>query len=82
MHGFPEKRSCTIWREAHAEWEEGVEFKLAEGNPELVDSTPDRLLLHLPRERDGWWKLIRTLEEPHKVVADISQSFGKDALSN
>ena len=75
--GFPDKSTRTKWQQAHADWAAGREFKLAEGNPQLAQLTPDRLLLHLPRERDGWWKLIRTTTDPAKVVADISQSLGR-----
>ena len=76
-HGFPDKSTRTKWQQAHADWAAEHKFKLAEGNPRLAQLTPDQLRLHLPRERDGWWKLIRTAGDPAKVVADISQSLGR-----
>ena len=75
--GFPESRGKCKWKQTHREWEEGRELKLAEGNLQLAELTPDKLHLHLPRERDAWWKLIHTFGEPVQVIADISQSLGR-----
>eukprot|EP00438_Fugacium_kawagutii_P000048 Skav202749 [mRNA] locus=scaffold3516:15161:16726:+ [translate_table: standard] len=75
--GFPDTCGRQKWRDLHENWAKTCEFQHPEGNPQLQELTPDRLWLHLPRERDGWWKLIRTTEDPTKVVADISQSLGR-----
>ena len=75
--GFPDKSCRVKWQTAHPEWEKQQTFHLSEDDPQLAHLGPDSLMLHLPRERDGWWKLIRTMKEPGKVVADISQSLGR-----
>lgn len=75
--GFPDMCNRNKWRQLHEAWAKACEFKLSEGNPQLQELTPDKLWLHLPRERDGWWKFIRTIEDPTRVVADISQSLGR-----
>lgn len=75
--GFPENPMRSKWKKIHHAWEDGREFKPAEGNLQLTELMPDKLLLHLPRERDAWWKLIRTFDEPLQLVADISQSLGR-----
>ena len=71
------RRKGNKWKATHADWIQKQSFKHSETSPELAKLTPDELCLHLPRERDGWWSMIRTVNTPSKVVADISQSLGR-----
>ena len=76
--GFPDKSSKMKWRQRHQTWSARQEVKdLAEGNLQWAELSPDKLFLHLPRERDAWWSLIRTFDEPCKVVADLSQNLDR-----
>ena len=76
--GFPDKLGKTKWRQRHQTWSAGKELKaVAEGNLQWAELSPDKLHLHLPRERDAWWSLIQTFDEPCKVVADLSQNLDR-----
>ena len=47
---------------------------------ESPDCTADTLFLHLPRERDVWGKLQRTVGEADELTCDLSQSLGRNRV--
>ena len=79
--GFPNSRG-TKWQSLRKEWEEvncKMECKM-EIKVESPDCTADTLFLHLPRERDVWDKLQRTVGEADELTCDLSQSLGRNRV--
>lgn len=72
--GYPDRRGQAKWKLAHAKWEES---QCLIASPAMLSS--DQMLLHLPRERDVWAKLVaRTRTTGARLVADVSQSLGRN----
>lgn len=68
------------WPHRHRTWEEQRTSDLTAPSQFLPDA--DELFLHLPRERDAWTKLASFRHTPKRVVADLSQSLGRQPMQS
>ena len=78
-----ENSACSDpkWVDQHAAWMEKQKIVSFEGKPGLhTFASPDELLLHLPRERDLWDKLVQTGHCGQNMIVDVSQSLGRVPL--
>ena len=78
-----ENSACSDpkWVDQHAAWIEKQKIVSFGGKPGLyIFASPDEFLLHLPRERDLWDKLVETGHCGQNMIADVSQSLGRAPL--
>ena len=71
--GFPDPSCRTKWKEKHAA--HAHENSLGQSVPTC---SPDRLFLHLPRQRDLWVRLSQKwVGQANQLTCDLSQSLGR-----
>ena len=73
-HGYPDKPGKGKWKVGHVTWEKSQRLTAAPAS-----ASSDQMLLHLPRERDVWAKLVAQKGTTGaRLVADVSQSLGRN----